>query len=112
VHAPVNNRALCIHIHTQVPSLGFRDDDAHNKNQDDLNIENKEKKQSDSGKTRSTSSKKKRKAPAWVDEDDATIVVRISTVNRLRKLRRTESENTLTGVQYTQRLREMYGGSC
>lgn len=46
--------------------------------------------------------------PAWVDEDDKTLVVSLKSANRLKKLRKAEEEDTVTGVDYEQRLRRQY----
>ncbi|KIJ58781.1 hypothetical protein HYDPIDRAFT_163119 [Hydnomerulius pinastri MD-312] len=49
-----------------------------------------------------------RKAPAWVDPDDATMQVSLSSNNRLRKLRDAPSEDTVGGREYERRLRRQY----
>ncbi|KAF9210218.1 U3 snoRNP protein [Podila verticillata] len=46
--------------------------------------------------------------PAWVDEDDKTLVVSLKSANRLKKLRKAEEEDTVTGVDYEQRLRRQF----
>ncbi|KAK9830432.1 hypothetical protein WJX72_011741 [[Myrmecia] bisecta] len=45
------------------------------------------------------------KQPAWEDADDATVEVNVASRNRLRKLRQSEEEVALAGVEYEQRLR-------
>ncbi|XP_064404926.1 U3 small nucleolar RNA-associated protein 18 homolog isoform X2 [Halichondria panicea] len=45
---------------------------------------------------------------AWHDEDDDNINVDVVSNKRLRKLRRSESEKTLSGVVYNQRLRSQF----
>jgi U3 small nucleolar RNA-associated protein 18 len=45
---------------------------------------------------------------AWVDEDDEDVVVDLSAVNRLRKLRKSENEKEISGVDFAQRLREQH----
>ena len=49
-----------------------------------------------------------RKRAAWVDEDDETVTVSLASEKRVRKLRRTEEEDVLTGAEYTERLRERF----
>lgn len=44
--------------------------------------------------------------PAWVDEDDETLEINLTSVNRTKKLRETEQEITLSGVEYEKRLRK------
>jgi hypothetical protein len=43
---------------------------------------------------------------AWVDEDDENLKVRITDVARLRKLRQSAKEVTVSGQEYTERLRQ------
>ena len=50
-------------------------------------------------------------AAAWVDEDDATVVVDIAAVNRLRKLRHARSEHTISGTELSDRLREQFSAT-
>ncbi|KAG0317872.1 U3 snoRNP protein [Podila horticola] len=46
--------------------------------------------------------------PAWVDDDDKTLVVSLKSANRLKKLRKAEEEDTVSGVDYEQRLRRQF----
>ena len=46
--------------------------------------------------------------PVWEDEDDLNIDVDLTAVNRLRKLRKTQDETTLTGKEYSKRLRDFH----
>ncbi|KAF9582261.1 U3 snoRNP protein [Lunasporangiospora selenospora] len=46
--------------------------------------------------------------PAWVDEDDKALVVSLTSVNRLKKLRKEESEDVVNGIDYEQRLRRQF----
>lgn len=46
--------------------------------------------------------------PAWHDEDDEAISVDISARQRLRKLRTSESETTISGAAYHKRLRTQF----
>ncbi|OZJ02886.1 hypothetical protein BZG36_03805 [Bifiguratus adelaidae] len=46
--------------------------------------------------------------PAWQDPDDATTQVSIASVKRSRKLRETEEEDVISGLEYERRLREQY----
>ena len=39
--------------------------------------------------------------PVWEDEDDVNIDIDMTAVNRMRKLRKEESETTLTGKEYS-----------
>lgn len=45
---------------------------------------------------------------AWVDDDDEDVVVDLSAVNRLRKLRKSERETEISGSDYAERLREQH----
>ena len=45
---------------------------------------------------------------AWVDSDDERIVVSLASHPRLRKLRITESEDLISGKEYTKRLRRQF----
>jgi len=47
--------------------------------------------------------------PAWVDSDDERITVSLASNPRLRKLRITESEDLISGREYTKRLRRQFG---
>ncbi|KAF9231599.1 WD40-repeat-containing domain protein [Melanogaster broomeanus] len=49
-----------------------------------------------------------RKAPAWVDPDDANVQVSLASNNRLRKLRDAPSEDSVGGREYERRLRRQY----
>ncbi|KAH0838693.1 WD40-repeat-containing domain protein [Lanmaoa asiatica] len=49
-----------------------------------------------------------RKAPAWVDPDDATIQVSLTSHTRLRKLRDAPAEDIVGGREYERRLRRQY----
>jgi len=49
-----------------------------------------------------------RKAPAWVDADDANIQVSLASHTRLRKLRDAPAEDTVGGREYERRLRRQY----
>lgn len=44
--------------------------------------------------------------PAWVDDDDARIQVSLASTNRLRKMRKNEDEDIVSGVVYERRLRK------
>jgi len=46
--------------------------------------------------------------PAWKDADDDKFTVNIEHESRLRKLRTTQQEKTITGTEYTQRLRTKF----
>lgn len=46
--------------------------------------------------------------PAWIDDDDETLEINLTTVNRTKKLRETEQEITLSGVEYEKRLRKQF----
>ncbi len=50
-------------------------------------------------------SSKRKKAPAWVDPDDAKLKVSLASDNRLRKLRDAPNEDVITGKDYELRLR-------
>jgi len=44
--------------------------------------------------------------PAWIDDDDETLEINLTSVNRTKKLRESEEEITLSGVEYEKRLRK------
>ncbi|KAF7185774.1 putative U3 small nucleolar RNA-associated protein 18 [Pseudocercospora fuligena] len=46
--------------------------------------------------------------PAWEDSDDERTLVSLASVPRLRKLRRTEAEDVVTGKEYGRRLRKQF----
>lgn len=43
--------------------------------------------------------------PAWVDDDDARVQISLASTNRLRKMRKNEDEDIVSGVVYEKRLR-------
>jgi U3 small nucleolar RNA-associated protein 18 len=45
---------------------------------------------------------------AWQDSDDERMLVSLASVPRLRKLRRTEAEDVISGKDYVRRLRKQY----
>ncbi|KAK6717392.1 hypothetical protein SNK05_000590 [Fusarium graminearum] len=47
-------------------------------------------------------------APAWEDSDDDRLAVSLAGAIRLRKLRKTEAEDLVSGTEYSQRLRQQY----
>uniref|UniRef100_A0A7S3D7T5 U3 small nucleolar RNA-associated protein 18 homolog n=1 Tax=Palpitomonas bilix TaxID=652834 RepID=A0A7S3D7T5_9EUKA len=49
-----------------------------------------------------------KKTRAWVDEDDESMEVNVTEVARLRKLRDDDNEITLSGREYTDRLRRQF----
>jgi U3 small nucleolar RNA-associated protein 18 len=49
---------------------------------------------------------------AWQDSDDERMVVSLASVPRLRKLRRTEDEDVISGKDYVHRLRKQYFNSA
>ena len=50
----------------------------------------------------------KRIPPAWDDSDDDRIAVSIATMPRLRRLRRYEGEDVITGREYIRRLQQQF----
>ncbi|XP_038888553.1 U3 small nucleolar RNA-associated protein 18 homolog isoform X1 [Benincasa hispida] len=46
--------------------------------------------------------------PAWVDEEEEKATVNITNVSRLRKLRKEEDENSISGSEYVLRLRAQH----
>ena len=46
--------------------------------------------------------------PAWDDSDDERLLISLAAVPRLRKLRRAENEDVITGKEYSKRLRKQY----
>jgi len=49
-----------------------------------------------------------RRKPVWVDEEEEKVTVNIAKVNRLRKLRKEEDENVISGSEYVSRLRAQH----
>ncbi|KAI0013453.1 Indigoidine synthase A like protein-domain-containing protein [Xylariaceae sp. FL0662B] len=47
-------------------------------------------------------------APAWEDSDDERLTISLATATQLRKLRISEAEDVVNGVEYTRRLRQQY----
>ena len=45
---------------------------------------------------------------AWEDSDDERLTISLANVSRLRKLRISETEDVVTGTEYTRRLRQQY----
>jgi U3 small nucleolar RNA-associated protein 18 len=46
--------------------------------------------------------------PAWVDSDDEKLAVSLAGARQLRKLRESEADDLVNGVEYTRRLRQYY----
>jgi len=65
-------------------------------------------KQRDEAKNVSNIMKDKQLKPAWVDEHDASVTVDVAAIPRLRKLRKTEAEKKMSGVEYEKRLRAQF----
>jgi U3 small nucleolar RNA-associated protein 18 len=49
-----------------------------------------------------------REKAAWSDSDDGMISVSLAAKPQLRKLRRTEAEDVISGKEYSRRLRKQY----
>ncbi|WYZ34640.1 hypothetical protein EsH8_I_000916 [Colletotrichum jinshuiense] len=47
-------------------------------------------------------------APAWEDSDDERLTISLANATRLRKLRLTESEDVVSGAEYSRRLRQQF----
>ena len=58
----------------------------------------------------STSTANSTNKPAWHDHAVDKLSVRIEDSSRLRKLKKEEAEQEITGEQYAQRLQEYYNG--
>ena len=56
----------------------------------------------------SSSSSSSSSAVAWHDDDDKDVMVNLSGTSRLRKLRKSQAESTITGEEYSSRLREHF----
>ncbi|KAH8676264.1 Indigoidine synthase A like protein-domain-containing protein [Xylariales sp. PMI_506] len=54
------------------------------------------------------SKKDEKNPPAWEDSDDERLVVSLAGVSQLRKLRISEDDDVVNGVEYTRRLRQQY----
>lgn len=52
-----------------------------------------------------------KKRPAWVDDDDENVLVSLASEKRVRKLRKTEDDDVVTGREYTERLRERFAST-
>lgn len=63
---------------------------------------------SDSGSSDENSESSDTDHPVWVDSDDADVEVSLVSANRLRKLRRFESETKVSGQAYEKRLRRHF----
>lgn len=59
----------------------------------------------------SSSSSSSSQAVAWHDDDDKDVLVNLSNTSRLRKLRKSQTESTVTGEEYSSRLREHFNRS-
>ncbi|KAI2629809.1 Indigoidine synthase A like protein-domain-containing protein [Hypoxylon sp. NC1633] len=46
--------------------------------------------------------------PAWEDTDDERLTISLANATQLRKLRISEAEDTVSGTEYTRRLRQQY----
>lgn len=46
--------------------------------------------------------------PVWVDDEEENVTVNVAKVNRLRKLRKGEDENVISGSEYVSRLRAQH----
>ncbi|CAD0028838.1 unnamed protein product [Aureobasidium pullulans] len=55
-----------------------------------------------------TEEEEEEEGAAWQDRDDERMVVSLASVPRLRKLRRTEAEDVISGKDYVRRLRKQY----
>ncbi|OAA61197.1 small nucleolar ribonucleoprotein complex [Niveomyces insectorum RCEF 264] len=55
-----------------------------------------------------TTDKDRASAFAWEDSDDERLAVSLASASRLRKLRRTEGEDIVSGAEYAARLRQQY----
>lgn len=55
-----------------------------------------------------TEEEEEEEGAAWQDSDDERMVVSLASVPRLRKLRRTEAEDVISGKDYVRRLRKQY----
>ncbi|KAI0863269.1 Indigoidine synthase A like protein-domain-containing protein [Xylaria cubensis] len=49
-----------------------------------------------------------RETPAWEDSDDERLTVSLADATQLRKLRTSEADDVINGVEYTLRLRQQY----
>ncbi|CVK95199.1 related to UTP18 Possible U3 snoRNP protein involved in maturation of pre-18S rRNA [Fusarium proliferatum] len=47
-------------------------------------------------------------APVWEDSDDDRLAISLAGATRLRKLRKTEAEDLVSGTEYSRRLRQQY----
>jgi U3 small nucleolar RNA-associated protein 18 len=46
--------------------------------------------------------------PKWIDEDDQQIQISISSKNNLKKLKKTKTEDYISGVEFQERLRDQF----
>lgn len=48
-------------------------------------------------------------APAWEDSDDERLTISLASYSQRRKLRDTETDDVVSGTEYSRRLRRQYG---
>jgi U3 small nucleolar RNA-associated protein 18 len=86
---------------------GWSDNSDDDDEKSDAGIE-----ESSSDSSSTTTMKRKssdlQRTAAWFDSDDETQDIDISATNRLRKLRRVESETVIAGTEYSRRLRAQF----
>jgi len=46
--------------------------------------------------------------PAWEDEEDKQLLVDLNKTNRLKKLKSTENESKISGLEFSRRLKKQY----
>jgi hypothetical protein len=61
-----------------------------------------------SKKNQKNKNKIKASNSAWEDEADANVQVDIESVARLRKLRKNNTEKSISGIEYQERLKDFY----
>ncbi len=47
-------------------------------------------------------------APAWTDDNDQETDINLNSLDRLKKLKTKESDNKISGVEFSNLLRERY----
>ena len=75
-----------------------------NETEDDFETSNPKK----ASKSRRNKAVDVHKEPVWHDDDDQTLSIDVESVDRLRKLRKTEEESKLAGDEYSSRLRKQF----
>ncbi|KAF7724742.1 U3 snoRNP protein [Apophysomyces ossiformis] len=72
------------------------------------NEEEEEEEEDEEEETEETEATEYFQKAAWVDEDDARLQISLKSTDRLKKLRKTEDEDVVSGAEYERRLRQQF----